>query len=121
MTAFDYSRPQATAERLIGRFGQTGAIRRPGTATGPKHNSTPGTPTDHAARFAILDFTAREVDGSRVLASDKKALVSPVGLEIDPTTSDSLVDAGGSAWKIVGVETLRPAETTVLITLQVRK
>lgn len=121
MTAFDYSRPLATANRLIERFGQTGAIRRLGAATGPKHNPTPGAPTNHVARFAILDFTAREIDGSRVLESDRKALVSPVGLAIDPTTSDTLVDAGGASWKIVGVETLRPAETTVLITLQVRK
>lgn len=121
MTAFDYSRAVASADRQIGRYGQTGAIRRKGPVTGPKHNATAGGSTDHPARFVLLRYQTREIDGGRILASDRKALVSPVGLTIDPTTSDVLVEADGTPWKIVGMDILRPANTTVMVTLQVRR
>jgi hypothetical protein len=121
MTAFDYSGPLATADRLIEKFGQNGFHRIPSQATGPKHNPTPGEPIDFPVRFAMVRYTAREIDGSRILATDRKALLSPVGLVEQPALSHGLVEANGVTWKIVGVETLRPAETTVLITLQVRK
>lgn len=121
MSTFDYADMVEMAEEMIIEFGQAGFIRRPGVATGPAHNPTPSVSTNHPAKFVITRFKSNEIDGSRVLASDKKALVSPLGLTVAPTLSDTLVDAGGASWKIVGVETLRPAETTVLITLQVRK
>lgn len=121
MAAFDYSRPLATANRLIERFGQLGAVSRPGTPTGLAYDPTPGTPVTHPARFVITDYSSRDIDGTRILATDKKALVAPGSLTSDPALADKLVEADGTAWNIVGVETLRPAETTLLYTLQVRK
>lgn len=122
MTPFDYTRPLSTANRLIERFGQLGHIERPGTPTGPKHNPTPGTPTEHPARFVIIEFDKREVDGTRVLFTDKKVLMAPGSLTIAPATTDTLVEADGTTWKIIPpVQTLRPAETTLLYTLQVRR
>lgn len=122
MTAFDYARPLSSANRLIERFGQLGAVRRPGTTTGPVfYDPTPGTPTNDAARFVITSYMARDIDGSRVLATDKKALVAPGTLPSAPGLADKLVEADGTVWNIVDVETLRPAETTLLYTLQVRK
>lgn len=121
MIAFDYTRTLATANRLIERFGQLGAVRRPGTPTGPSYDPTPGTPTDDPARFVITAYEARDVDGTRILATDKKALVAPGSLPSAPALSDKLVEADGTEWHIVGVETLRPAETTLLYTCQLRK
>lgn len=122
MAAFDYSRPLATANRLIERYGQLGAIRRAGAATGPAYDPTPGADVDHPARFVIMDFDAKEIDGTRVLATDKKALLAPGSLAIAPTTDDRLVEADGSVWNIIPpVQTLRPAETTLLYTLQCRR
>lgn len=121
MTAFDYARPLATANRLITRYGQLGAIRRT-PQTGTSYNPTAGTPVDHPARFVITEFDRDEIDGSRVLMTDKKALVAPGSLTIDPTPSDHLVEADGTVWNIVPpVQTLRPKDTTLLHTLQVRK
>jgi len=40
---------------------------------------------------------------------------------VEPTTSDLLVTADGAILTIVNVDLLRPATTTVLYTLQVRK
>jgi hypothetical protein len=121
MTAFDYARSQATALRLITRFGQVGAIRRTAAATGTPHAPIKGAATDHAAKFAVIDFRASEIDGTRILATDKKALLSASGLAVTPALSDLLVDAAGSAYKIVNIETVSPAGTVVMYTLQVRR
>jgi hypothetical protein len=121
MTAFDYSRPLATANQLIERYGQLGAVETPGERMGPAYDPGEPVPTSTPARFVIVGFEAKEIDGSRVLATDKKALVAPGVLTADPTPADRLVEANGVSWSIVGVDTLRPAETTLLFTLQVRR
>lgn len=122
MTAFDYARPLAAANRMIERYGQLGAIRRTGAPTGPDCDPTLGTAVDYPARFVIIDFSANEIDGTRILATDKKALVSPGSMTINPATTDHLVEADGSVWNIIPpVQTLRPAETTLLFTLQCRR
>lgn len=121
MAAFDYSRPLATANRLIERYGQLGAIRRAGAASGPDYDPTPGEPVDHPARFAMIDYTTDEIDGTKIKAKDKKALVAPGSLSIAIETTDHLVEADGSVWNIIPpVQTMRPAETTLLYTLQCR-
>jgi hypothetical protein len=121
MTAFDYTRALATANRLIERYGKLGAVRREGEATGPVYDPTPGEPDDHPARFAIVEFEADEIDGTRILSTDKKALVAPGTLPIDILPSDLLVEADETVWNIVPpVGKLRPATTTLLYTLQVR-
>lgn len=122
MSTFDYAKPLATANRLIEKFGQLGAIRRAGAPSGDPWNPTPGADVDHPARFVMVDFSASEIDGTRILATDKKALVSPGSLTIEPATTDHLVEADGTVWNIIPpVQTLRPAETTLLYTLQCRR
>lgn len=118
MAGFDYSRPLATANRLIERFGQAGAVRRQ-TKTGPAHNPIITT-ADHPATFAVLSFDSRDIDGTRVLATDKRALLKVGGLAVTPTTDDKLV-IGGVAHSIIDVETLSPAGTALLHTLQCRR
>lgn len=119
MTAFDYAKSKATADRLLARFGQTGTIQRP-TAAGAAYNPTPGAPGTHACTFAVLDYTDREVDGERVKRTDKKVLLAKASLAIEPGTSDKLV-IGGVAHNIEAVKPLSPAGTVVMYELQVRK
>jgi hypothetical protein len=121
LTGFDYAAAVADANAAIADAGQLGAIRRTGAPTGPSYNPTPGAAVDHPARFVLLRYRTQEIDGTRVKASDRKALVAPGTLTIEPTLSDSLVEADGTVWPIVGVEPLRPAGTTVLWTLQLRR
>lgn len=120
MTAFNYAKPLASANRLIERYGQLGVISHP-TYTGPKHNPTEGAPFEEDARFVIVKFRSDEIDGTRILATDKKALLAPGALTEEVTTSAKLVEADATAWNIVAVETLRPAETTLLYTLIIRR
>lgn len=118
---FDYARAKATADRLIQRFGQTGTLRKAGASTGPAYNDTPGAPVDHSCRFAIVAFEQREIDGARVLATDKKAILAKGSLTVEPLPGDTLVDAAGAAYSVVDVMPLNPAGTTVMYEMQVRR
>ncbi|WP_293826000.1 hypothetical protein [uncultured Brevundimonas sp.] len=119
MTAFDYARAAQTAERLIRNFGAAGAIRRQTPGAGPSYDPGEPTLTDHPVHVAITRYTNREVDGQRIQASDRKALVEPT-IGVEPKTSDLLVTPDGSTLTIVDVTLLRPATTTILYVVQVR-
>lgn len=120
MAAFDYAKPLATANRLIARFGQRGAIRRLTPGNGPSYNPGQPTATNYPADFAIVSFMAKEVDGTRILQSDRKALLSPGSLTITPTTADQII-IGGVVYSIQNVDVLAPAGTAVLYTIQCRR
>lgn len=122
MTAFNYARPKATADRLIARYGQAGFVRRTGAPTGPAYDPTPGVDVDHAARFAMLDYEDTEVDGTRVLGTDKKALLAVGSLAITPALDDKLVEADGTVYKIIPpLKPLSPAGTVVMYEIQCRR
>lgn len=120
MPAFDYARAAQTSERVIRKFGAPGAIRRETPGSGPSYDPGPPTVTDHPAHIVLTDYANREIDGQRILSTDRKALVDPA-IGVEPTTSDLLVTADGAILTVVNVDLLRPATTTVLYTLQVRK
>lgn len=122
MTAYDYARAKATADRLIEKFGQLGAIRRTGDPTGPEYDPTPGVDVDHPARFAIVDYEASEIDGTRVLATDKKALLAVGSQAITVAMDDKLVEADGTVYKIIPpLKPLSPAGTVVMYEIQCRR
>lgn len=117
MTAFDYTRSRATADRLIARYGQTGQLLVY-TKTGT-YDPTVTYPAT-ACTLVVLEYESREVDGTRVLATDKKVLLKATGLSAAPKTSDRL-SIGGVEHSIVRVEPLSPGGTVVIYTLQVRR
>lgn len=121
MTAFNYAKPLATANRLIARYGMAGVLRRAGATTGPVHNPTPGASVDHPVVFVTLGYEGAEIDGTRILATDKKILLAVGSLTITPATSDLLVEATGSPYKVVDVAPLAPGGTTVLYQIQARR
>lgn len=118
MSTYDYTRPRATADRLVTRFGQTGAIRRQ-TASGSENNPT-FTPTDHECTLVTEAYKTSEIDGSRVMASDLKVILAKGDLAISPTTEDKLV-IGGVPYSIVDVSPLSPGGVVVLWQMQVRR
>lgn len=120
MTSFAYARAAGTAERLIRKFGAMGAIRRESPGSGPSYDPGEPTITDHPAHIVLTDYSNREIDGQRILSTDRKALVEPA-IGVEPTTSDLLVTTDGATLTIVNVDLLRPATTTILYTLQVRR
>lgn len=119
MTAFDYARTKATADRLIARFGQSGTLRRPVT-TGDDYDPTEGTPTDYAVTFVVEDYKNDEIDGTRILKTDKKVLLARKALSVEPTTSD-LIAVGGIFHAIIHVKPLSPGGTVLTWEVQVRR
>lgn len=120
MTArFDYSGPLATADRLIDRFGQDGLIRRETPGVGPAYDPGEPTTTDYPAVFAVTAYDNRLIDGSTILATDKRVLMS-ASVEIEPRAGDLLVQSNGEILSIVDADPLKPAETVLMWTLQAR-
>lgn len=122
MARFDYDRSRASAERMIDRFGQAGAIRRrTGGSGGDPWNpgsQTGGTSKDWPCKFVLLDYTARERAGTQIGATDRRAYVSTEGLEVDPLPGDDLV-SGDVVLPIQTVAPLAPGGTTLLYDLRV--
>jgi hypothetical protein len=93
-----YARLQATAQRLITKFGQTGTVTRiiePDASVG-------GDPTETAypATLVPMAYTAREIDGTVIKTGDMQIYISAVGLAITPGPGD-YATANGKTYRIV--------------------
>ena len=117
MAGFDYSRSRATAERLIARFGMPGAIRR-AVPTGTSYDPDLAD-TDYACQLVVMNYEDREVDGTLILASDKKIYASTAGLPITLERSDKIV-ASGVAYSIEKLKPLSPGGVIVFWEVQGR-
>lgn len=119
--AFDYVESRADADTLIAEFGQDVSLRHSvnsGTPWAPTQ-----TPTDYPTKAAILDYSARQINGETVLATDRRALVAAGPLDALGVTSIAVPDrlvVAGVALSIVRVVTLAPAGTVVLYDCQLR-
>lgn len=91
MATFDYARARATAERLIAKFGTTGAIRRTVTS-GPDYDPEI-IETDYPCTLVILEIDISKIDGTLIQQGDRMVYVSTKGLTIEVTVSDKLVIA----------------------------
>lgn len=119
---FDYAAKRDTADRLLTQFGQAIALRSV-VASGSEFEPT-YTPTDYATKAAILDYTARQIDGENILLTDRRALVAAgplaaLGVTTIKAGDDTLV-VGGAAIPIVRVIPLAPAGTVVMFDCQLR-
>jgi len=114
---FDYVRSSATAHRLITRFGWAAILRRianSGDGWNPAQSNT-----DYTVTCAVMQYATREIDGTLVQAGDRRIIISPNGLEIEPTTRDKLI-VGGETYQILRVEKMAPAGTAVYYEAQCR-
>lgn len=93
-----YARLQATAQRLIAKFGQQGTVTR--IAAPDPIEGGDGTTTDYPANLVPMAYSAREIDGTNILAGDMQIYISSVGLAIEPKPGD-LVTASGKTFRII--------------------
>lgn len=120
---FNYSRVRNRASALIARFGQRGSIQRPGAPVSDPNepwNAEPGAPVSVPCDMVVTSYAAREVDGTLILATDTKILISVRGVDSAPTTNDRIVDAKGKDYEVVNVDELSPAGTELMWTVQAR-
>lgn len=121
MDADFYADMVETAAELIEEFGQTGKLRVETPGDGPSYDPGEPTITDHLAIMAVLEFEKSDVDGTRVLATDKRILVAAKGLVVEPSTDHQLLDAAGQAYSVIAVDPLSPAGVPVFYWVQARR
>jgi len=121
VSSFNYARTAATATRLLTRFGAIGAVRRSATTGGNAWDPSSGTTTttDYPATMVVTTYTASEVKGTAILATDKKVLMAP-GVAVVPGVTDTLVTPDGATLNIVNVNPIKPASTLVMYEIQAR-
>lgn len=118
MSAF-YDRMQATATRLIGRYGYSTQLQRDGAPTGPPHNPQPGPATQHACTVVELDYSLTNRDETLVLKGDKLGLMS-TAIDTVPGKNDRLL-LGGVAYNFVDLQPLSPGGQVLLYEFHVRR
>lgn len=119
MAQFNYARAASTAKRLISRFGQDVTLHVLSGGSGDPWNPQGPIETTYTLKAAVMDYKSMEVDGTLILATDKKVIVSTEGVVEKPSPSHSLT-IGGVSHAIVNVAELNPGGAVVYYTLQVR-
>lgn len=114
-----YDDDKAAADEEIAFWGQPATLLRP-TTSGPAYNPTEGSPGRHSVTIVVDTYRNSEVDGTRVLATDKKVTMAKGSLTIEPAISDTLV-IGGVDHAIVEVRPLNPGGSVILYEVQARR
>lgn len=117
MSTFDYTKAQATAKRLIKRFGQNATLKVL-AGSGDAWNPTQ-TPSEQPVIIAISKYNNSQIDGTLVKQGDKKIYVSTEGATIEPDVGHKL-EIGSLDHAIVNVMPLSPAGTVVYWEVQAR-
>lgn len=110
MGRFNYTPLSKTAKRLIDRFGYDAAISR----------KVAGVTTTFPVRIVMTEYKPAEKDGQLILQTDRKAILSAIGLTITPDPEDKLVE-NGNILRIVTVTPTAPAGVAIVYELQVRR
>jgi hypothetical protein len=118
MATFNYARAEATAKRLITRFGQT-VTQHVISGTGDAWNPSQ-TETDYSLKAAVMNYQGRDIDGTLIEATDKRVIVSTEGMTVTLDAAHKLT-IGGVKHSIVNVRELNPGGTVVYYEAQVRK
>ncbi|WP_413730798.1 hypothetical protein [Sodalis sp. RH22] len=118
MAAF-YPRMQATATRLLTKYGKTMSLERAGSATtDPVTGDAVTQPAQSLPVIGVVqDFNRIEVDGTTILSSDKKVTITAATA---PLIGDMLHD-GTTKWRIINISDKTPAVVTLCYQLQVRR
>lgn len=117
-----YDDAAADAAEALEEFGQACTL---GVVTAGAYDPETGeastTTESQSVTAAIFDYPQKFIDGTLILTGDKRALVSAVGLTVEPKPGHTFTDAAAVAYQVINAKALAPAGTVVLWTLQVRK
>jgi hypothetical protein len=101
------------------RYGTAITVRTYADSFVPGTGINTRTPTDTAAFGVIDDYLAREIDGTRVQAGDKRLLTAE--LAVEPKGGDQVI-IGGTTWSVVSCQGVMPAGSpAVLYIVQLRR
>jgi hypothetical protein len=117
--SYDYTKPAATALKLLTKFGKVVTLSRyTGNSIDPITGTvTAGTDASVTTTGLIKNYADGVVDGTRILSGDKELILSN---EQVPTLTDQ-VTIDSQTWSIIAIKTINPADTVVCYFCQVRK
>ncbi len=122
--AFDFTKPQATANRLLTRFGQAVTLTK--TVQGsydPTTGLITNTTTTQTGTGAVMEYNNRNVDGTLIKQGDRQLLLSPFlasgGSLVAPAVGDT-VTIGGTVYTVTQVKQVNPAGTCVMYDANLR-
>jgi len=118
MATFDYVPLQATARRLIAKFGQTGTVTRL-VNSGASYDPTQ-TPMTFSCQLVVLEYEDSKIDGTMIKRSDKMIYVSIAGLAAGLEQSDKIA-IGTDEYSIERLKPLNPAGTVLYWEVQGRR
>ena len=118
MSSF-YDRMQATATKLIDRYGYATRLERDGASTGPPHNPQPGPATQHECRVVELEYSLTDRDTTLVQQGDKLGLIS-TAVDIQPGSDDRLL-LGGQLYHFIDLQPLSPGGQVLLFEFHARR
>lgn len=118
MATFDYADLIETADELLTEFGREDLVLRSFSQSGDAWNPS-RTSSDTTVLGIIIDYDDSKIDGSLILATDRRALISP-NAAVTPTTDMRLVE-DGQEYEIVRINTVKPAGSAIIYDLQVRR
>lgn len=119
----DYDKTAAAALRMLTNAGAACTISRQGEGSG-SYNPDTGTfdpapaPLVQTGTAAVFPYPEKLIDGTTILRGDHKAYVAPQ-LDWAPRATDTFTWQG-KGYAVMSVDTLAPAGTVVLYTLQIR-
>lgn len=122
-----YTKMQKTANKLLISKGQAVTLTHvePGTYDPATGATGAATTTTQTGTGAVLEWNARQFDGTLIKAGDKQLLLSPLntdGEEITaPVLGDTVTDVAGIVHTLVEpLKPLSPAGTVVLFDCNMR-
>lgn len=117
--SFDYAKMAATALRLLEKFGMTVTlVRTTGGSIDPVTGAVvAGTSANQTTTGLLRKYPDNLIDGTRIMTGDRQAVLSN---EVRPLLTDRLRVAGED-WNVMGIETVKPTDTTLVYFVQVRK
>lgn len=117
----DYSKFARIANRIIAQFGVTATLTRKSSGAYNVSTSTAAvTSSADTITVVMFPYPAKMIDGTMIHVGDMQVFHGTEGVTADPQAADNLT-IGGLIYKIVNVETHKPANEAVLYELQVRK
>lgn len=118
--SFDYIKTASSADALIKKFGKATQLKR--TTVGaydPATGTAAVTTTAQNCTAVVIDFPQSYIDNTLILAGDRRALISTVGIT-EPKQGD-LLTWDGVDMTVINAKKLAPAGMAVLYTLQIRR
>jgi hypothetical protein len=117
MVAALYTRLEATAKRLIAKYGKAAVLVRE-TKTGPAHDPSV-VETPYSCMVADIGYSITDRDASLVQVGDKVGLMS-TAVEVTPEKGDKLQIDGGT-YSFVDLKPLNPGGLVLLYEYHARK